>query len=90
MQLRFGTAPRAPFGGRCRRQVSPPPTSLLLASLGAAYVAGLAVGFWDSQDELRQNWGVDHIWQPQMDEAERAHLYACWKRAVERTFNWLD
>ncbi len=58
-------------------------------SLGAAYAAGLAVGFWKSLDDLRQNWQVDKVWEPQMDEATREHLYAGWKKAVERTFGWV-
>ena len=58
-------------------------------SLGAAYAAGLAVGFWRSLDDLRQNWQVDKVWEPQMDESERARLYAGWKKAVERTFGWV-
>jgi glycerol kinase len=59
-------------------------------ALGAAYAAGLAVGFWSSFDELRANWGKDKEWDPKMDEAARAHLYADWKRAVTRTFDWIQ
>lgn len=58
-------------------------------SLGAAYAAGLAVGFWAGEEELRRNWQVDRIWQPQMPEPERERLYAGWKKAVERTFGWV-
>ncbi len=58
-------------------------------SLGAAYAAGLAVGFWSGEEELRRNWQVDRIWQPQMSQAERERLYAGWKKAVERTFGWV-
>ena len=58
-------------------------------SLGAAYAAGLAVGFWSSEDELRQNWAADKDWTPRMDPEERARLYAGWKKAVERTLNWV-
>ena len=57
-------------------------------SLGAAYAAGLAVGFWESPDSLRANWQVDRTWQPAIDEAARAAGFADWKRAVERTFDW--
>ena len=57
-------------------------------SLGAAYAAGLAVGFWEDLDALRANWQQDRSWQPQLDEARRAKGYAGWKRAVERTFGW--
>lgn len=59
-------------------------------SLGAAYAAGLAVGFWENLDSLRSNWQVDRSWQPQMDESARAAGYAGWKRAVERTFDWVE
>ncbi|MBO9311386.1 MAG: glycerol kinase GlpK [Chloroflexus sp.] len=59
-------------------------------SLGAAYAAGLAVGFWSNTDEMRANWGVDHTWTPQMDEATRERLYRGWKKAVTRTFGWVE
>jgi glycerol kinase len=59
-------------------------------ALGAAYAAGLAVGFWGSYDDLRQNWGMDKTWTPQMDAAEIEREYAQWKKAVTRTFDWLD
>ncbi len=54
--------------------------------LGAAYAAGLAVGYWRHLDELRANWSVDRTWHPQMDEARRERLYQGWKKAVTRTF----
>jgi len=57
-------------------------------ALGAAYAAGLAVGFWKDFDELRANWGKDHEWQPQMDEIKRKDLFVNWKKAVTRTFDW--
>ena len=59
-------------------------------ALGAAYAAGLATGFWASEEDLRQNWAEDKRWDPQMDESQRAELYAYWKKAVTRTFDWLD
>ena len=59
-------------------------------ALGAAYAAGLAVGFWSSQEELRQNWTEDRSWQPAGTEAERETGYNNWKRAVERTFDWVQ
>ncbi len=59
-------------------------------SLGAAYAAGLAVGFWEDLDDLRQNWQVDREWHPQMDEATRERLYQGWRKAVERTFGWVE
>jgi glycerol kinase len=57
-------------------------------ALGAAYAAGLAVGFWNNFDELRANWGKDKEWQPQMEPAQRETLYTGWKKAVTRTFDW--
>jgi glycerol kinase len=59
-------------------------------ALGAAYAAGLAVGFWSDFDELRANWGVDQEWQPQMDAETRQTLYTGWKKAVTRTFDWVE
>lgn len=59
------------------------------AALGAAYAAGLAVGFWQGLDELRAQWQEDRLWQPQMDIGTRERLYACWKKAVTRTFDWV-
>lgn len=59
-------------------------------ALGAAYAAGLAVGYWQNFDELRANWGVDRIWQPEMPEEKRSMLYAQWKKAVSRTLNWIE
>ncbi len=59
-------------------------------SLGAAYAAGLATGFWDGLDDLRGNWQVERTWQPHMPAAQQAALYAGWKKAVERTFDWVE
>ena len=59
-------------------------------SLGAAYAAGLAVGFWTQLDELRANWGVDRTWEPRMDSALREKEYRLWKKAVTRTFDWVE
>jgi glycerol kinase len=59
-------------------------------ALGAAYAAGLAVGFWGSTDDLRLNWQVAQRWTPQMHEHERERLFAGWKKAVTRTFDWVD
>ena len=59
-------------------------------ALGAAYAAGLAVGFWDNLDELRANWGEDKKWHPKIDIEQRANLYAGWKKAVTRTFDWVE
>jgi glycerol kinase len=59
-------------------------------ALGAAYAAGLAVGFWESLDELRRNWAEDKTWQPEVDSEVREKYYREWKKAVDRTFDWLD
>jgi glycerol kinase len=59
-------------------------------SLGAAYAAGLATGFWSEIEDLRENWVEDKRWEPQMDEAEREEAYRFWKKAVERTFDWAE
>ena len=59
-------------------------------ALGAAYAAGLAVGFWKDTDELKKNWGRDKEWSPKMDSKRRAGLYSGWKKAVTRTFDWVE
>ncbi|TDC71134.1 glycerol kinase [Actinomadura sp. GC306] len=59
-------------------------------ALGAAYAAGLAVGFWNTTDELRRNWNEDRRWEPTWDEERRREGYAGWKKAVERTYGWVD
>ncbi len=57
-------------------------------ALGAAYAAGLAVGYWSGQDELRERWSEDKRWEPQMEEDVREAEYARWLKAVERSLNW--
>jgi glycerol kinase len=59
-------------------------------ALGAAYAAGLAVGFWDNLEDLRQNWLVDATWEPDMDEDTRAELYKGWLKAVQRSMGWVE
>lgn len=59
-------------------------------ALGAAYAAGLAVGFWAHLDELRANWREGRRWEPRMDDAERAERLRVWRKAVTRTFDWVD
>jgi glycerol kinase len=59
-------------------------------ALGAAYAAGLAVGFWKSTDELRENWNESQRWQPEWSDEQREEGYGRWKKAVERTLNWVD
>lgn len=57
-------------------------------ALGAAYLAGLAVGFWSSLQELTEHWAIDRTFEPNMSSYQREKLYAGWKRAVERSRNW--
>jgi glycerol kinase len=59
-------------------------------ALGAAYAAGLAVGYWRSRDDLLSNWQVDKRWSPQMTEERRGGLFAAWQKAVGRSLNWVD
>ena len=59
-------------------------------ALGAAYAAGLAVGFWKDYNELRANWAKDKEWKPTMDAKLRKKLYSGWKKAVTRTFDWVE
>jgi glycerol kinase len=59
-------------------------------ALGAAYAAGLAVGFWSGADDVRANWAEDTRWLPQMDEAEKATLFHGWTKAVQRTLDWVE
>ncbi len=59
-------------------------------ALGAAYAAGLAVGFWASTDEIRANWTADKTWNPAMAATEREDLYSTWKKAVTKTFGWAE
>ncbi|MBN9150841.1 MAG: glycerol kinase GlpK [Cryobacterium sp.] len=58
--------------------------------LGAAYAAGLAVGFWDSVDDLKANWHRGAQWEPVVDPSRRAREYRQWKKAVQRTLNWVE
>src|ERR687895_286222 len=59
-------------------------------SLGAAYAAGLATGFWNEVEDLRENWVEDKRWEPSMDSAQRDEYYKFWKKAVTRTFDWFE
>ena len=59
-------------------------------ALGAAYAAGIAVGYWNGEQDVIDNWAEDKRWEPSMDEDERARLYRQWKKAVTRTFDWVD
>lgn len=66
------------------------PKVIETTALGAAYAAGLAVGYWNSTQDIMDNWGVDKRWHPQMDEAKRARLFMSWNKAVARSFDWVD
>ncbi len=59
-------------------------------ALGSAYAAGLATGYWESEDDIRANWGEGQRWTPQMDEDRREKLYRNWKKAVTKTLDWVD
>jgi glycerol kinase len=59
-----------------------------MASLGACYLAGLGVGFWESKEELEGQWVIDKVYEPKMASARREELYSGWKRAVARSFGW--
>ena len=57
-------------------------------ALGAAYAAGLAVGYWKNIDDMRQNWGIARTYEPHMDDAQRDQLMRGWQKAIERSFGW--
>jgi glycerol kinase len=59
-------------------------------ALGAAYAAGLAVGYWKNTDELTKNWAIAHTWNPNMEEEKRAGFYKGWKKAVTKSYDWID
>ncbi len=66
------------------------PRVMETTALGAAYAAGLAVGFFKDIEELRARWAVDQTWTPATEEAKRDELYRLWKKAVTRSFDWVD
>ena len=66
------------------------PEVIQTTALGAAYAAGLAVGFWPTIDDLRANWRQDREWAPGLDPSAREAAYHWWKKAVGRTFDWLE
>jgi glycerol kinase len=65
------------------------PTVSETTALGAAFAAGLAVGFWSAEAELRERWSQDRRWEPRMEEADREREYAQWKKAVARSLDWV-
>jgi len=66
------------------------PKVLETTALGAAYIAGLAVGYWSNLDELKDLNQIDHIWEPQMEGDRRTKLMRAWTKAVERSFDWVE
>jgi len=66
------------------------PTVAETTALGAAYAAGLAVGFWNGSDDLVENWQVSQVWEPKMKDSQLEKLYKGWKKAVSRTFDWVE
>ncbi|TPW91171.1 glycerol kinase, partial [Schumannella luteola] len=59
-------------------------------ALGAAYAAGLAVGFWSGLEDLAANWQEDKRWEPNLDADERARQLRLWKKAVTKSMDWVD
>ena len=59
-------------------------------ALGAAYAAGLATGYWHNTEDLRANWQEGKNWQPVLEADKRDHYYKSWKKAVSRSFDWVD
>jgi glycerol kinase len=72
------------------RPVVRPATKDATTALGAAYAAGLAVGYFKDLHELRTNWAVDRTWKPNLEDGKREEMYKLWKRAVTRSFGWVS
>ena len=66
------------------------PRTLETTSLGAAYLAGLAVGYWKDLDEISEDFSIDRSFKPQMSQEKRDKNYKYWKKAIERSMDWLD
>ncbi len=66
------------------------PKIIETTALGAAYLAGLAVGFWESKDEIKDGWNIDRVFQPNMMEEKREQLYKGWKKAISKAVQWED
>lgn len=64
------------------------PRCVETTAMGAAYLAGLAVGYWGSREEVRQNWSIDHIFQPEITPEEQERALELWHRAVGCTYGW--
>ncbi|MBU2452409.1 MAG: glycerol kinase, partial [Proteobacteria bacterium] len=65
------------------------PNVIETTALGAAYAAGLATGFWNSTEELKNNWSESKRWEPSMTGEHQQKLYASWKKAIEKSLNWI-
>jgi glycerol kinase len=72
------------------RPVVRPATKDATTALGAAYAAGLAVGYFKDLKDLRANWSVDRTWKPNLTNGKRDVMYSLWKRAVTKSFDWVD
>ena len=72
------------------RPVVRPVTTDATTALGAAYAAGLSVGYYRDIDEIRANWAVDHTWKPNLDDKKRNEMYKLWQRAVSKSFDWVS
>jgi glycerol kinase len=59
-------------------------------ALGIAYAAGLATRYWRNTEDLRANWGIDRTWSPSMPAEKRGQYYKSWKKAVQRSFDWIE
>ena len=75
---------------RPRQQAPRGPPAALAASPGAAYAAGIAVGFWEGEQDVVDNWSQGQRWEPQMEHDERERLLRQWKKAVTKTLDWVD
>ena len=64
------------------------PECIETTALGAAYLAGLSVGFWKDKEEIKKNWALSKTFEPNMDEKSREELIKGWRKAVNRSFNW--
>jgi glycerol kinase len=64
------------------------PKMIETTALGAAYAAGMAVGYWSGFEDLKRNWGMDKTWTPEMPAYQRKQMYLMWHKAVERSFDW--
>jgi glycerol kinase len=66
------------------------PKTTETTALGAAYAAGLALGIWNDMDELQQHWREDRRWEPTSTEDQRTERFRTWRKAVERSFDWIE